>query len=86
MEFQQFQWDRRRRVMLLMVVDYVTPELPSVLERNENVVNIYVLIAETLPHFRGNREENSSSLNRPINFLVLCSWFLTAAGSHVEEF
>jgi len=72
--------------MLPMAVDYVTPELPSVLERNENVVNIYVLIAETLPHFRGNREVNSSNLNRPINFQVLCSWFLTAAGSHVEEF
>jgi len=72
--------------MLLMVVDYVTPELPSVLERNENVVNIYVLVTETLPPFRGNREENSSSLNRPINFQVVCSWFLTAAGSNVEEF
>jgi len=34
----------KKWVMLLMVVlDYVTAELPSVLERNENVVNIYVL-------------------------------------------
>jgi len=29
--------------MVLVVVDNGTPELPSVLERNGNVVNIYVL-------------------------------------------